>query len=163
PEATMRWIDYFYGEEGSKLMFMGVEGETFEETEDGEFVYADHIRNSDEGLTLDQEVAKYLTWVVGVPAILKEDYFQGSEKHPTALESADGLEPYLIDEHWPAFLYTHEENRQLVTLENDIHKYVDEMRDLFIAGREDIDEKWDEYIQKIEQMRLDKYLEIVNE
>lgn len=162
PEATMRWIDYFYSDEGSKLMFMGIEGETYEVTDEGDYVYMDQIRNSEEGLTLDQEVAKYLTWVVGVPAILKEEYFQGSEKHPTALESAENLEPYLIDEHWPAFLYTNEENRKLTSLENDIHKYVDEMRDLFISGKEDIDEKWDEYVEKIEQMKLEEYLEIVN-
>lgn len=162
PEATMRWIDYFYSDEGSRLMFMGVEGETYEVTDDGEYVFMDHIRNSKEGLTLDQEVAKYLTWVVGVPGVLKEEYFQGSEKHPTALESAERLKPYLIDEHWPAFLYTHEENRQLSTLENDIHKYVDEMRDLFIAGNESIDDKWEDYVKQIEQMNLEKYLELVN-
>src|SRR5699024_2489828 len=28
PAATMRWIDYFYGDEGIKLFFMGIEGET---------------------------------------------------------------------------------------------------------------------------------------
>src|SRR5699024_5506885 len=31
PAATMRWIDYFYGDEGSKMFFMGIEGETYEE------------------------------------------------------------------------------------------------------------------------------------
>src|SRR5699024_5510461 len=31
PATTVRWIDYFYGDEGMKMFFMGVEGETYEE------------------------------------------------------------------------------------------------------------------------------------
>lgn len=162
PEATMRWIDYFYGDEGSLLMFMGIEGETYEVNDEGELDFMDHIRNSKEGLTLDQEVAKYLTWVVGVPSVLKEEYFQGSERHPTAIEAAKHLEPDLVDEMWPAFLYTAEENKRLSSLEADIHKYADETRDLFISGRKSFDE-WDEYVEKIEKMGLEEYLEIQNQ
>lgn len=34
PEATIRWIDYFWSDEGAKMFFMGLEGETYEETPD---------------------------------------------------------------------------------------------------------------------------------
>jgi putative aldouronate transport system substrate-binding protein len=161
PEATMRWIDYFYGDEGSKLAFMGIEGETYEVNEDGEYVYMDHIRHSEDDLTLDQEVAKYLTWVGGIPAILKEDYFQGSEKTPSSMEAAETLEPYIIDEIWPAFTYTEEENKKLSALATDIEKYVDEMRDKFISGDVPFSE-WDKYVKTIENMKLDDYLDIQN-
>src|SRR5699024_8483406 len=33
PAASVRWLDYFYSDEGAELMFMGVEGETYEENE----------------------------------------------------------------------------------------------------------------------------------
>ncbi|PAV31194.1 ABC transporter substrate-binding protein [Virgibacillus profundi] len=161
PEATMRWIDYFYGDEGSKLAFMGIEGETYEVNDDGEYVYMDHIRNSDEGLTLDQEVAKYLTWVGGIPAILKKDYFQGSEKSPSSLEAADKIEPYIIDEVWGSFTYTAEENNKLSALSADIEKYVDEMLDKFISGDVPLSE-WENYVQTIKDMGLDEYMEIQN-
>lgn len=162
PEATMRWVDYFYGDEGSLMMFMGIEGETYEITEDGDYEFMDHIKNSDEGLTLDQEVAKYLTWVVGTPSVLKEEYFQGSERHPSAIAAAEAIEPDLVEEMWPAFLYTSEESKRLSSLEGDIHKYADEAQDLFISGRMSFD-KWDEYVEKIENMGLEEYLEIKNE
>src|SRR5699024_1948528 len=29
PAATVRWMDYFYGDEGGKLMYMGIEGESY--------------------------------------------------------------------------------------------------------------------------------------
>src|SRR5699024_7765210 len=104
---------------------------------------------------------KYLTWVVGVPALLKEEYFHGSEKHPTAIESAKHLEPDVVEEQWPAFLYTEEETNPLLLLENDIHKFADEMRDKFISGSEPL-ENWDEYVETIEQMGLSEYLDIQN-
>src|SRR5699024_1428372 len=36
PEAAVRWIDYFYGEEGTRMFYMGKEGETYEKTADGD-------------------------------------------------------------------------------------------------------------------------------
>ncbi|MFQ9681080.1 MAG: hypothetical protein ACLRZH_14235 [Ruthenibacterium lactatiformans] len=30
PEATMRWLDYFYSEEGTVLCRLGIEGESYE-------------------------------------------------------------------------------------------------------------------------------------
>src|SRR5699024_6586876 len=56
PASTMRWIDHFYSDEGAKLLFMGVEGETYEEDSDGEVEYVDKITNSSEGLTFEQEL-----------------------------------------------------------------------------------------------------------
>ena len=36
PEATIRWMDYFYGDEGAQFYFMGKEGETFTKNADGQ-------------------------------------------------------------------------------------------------------------------------------
>src|SRR5699024_3779403 len=62
PEAPIRWIDHFYGEEGSELYFMGIEGETFDMTEEGDYEYVEDIKNNPDGLNLDQSVSRYLTW-----------------------------------------------------------------------------------------------------
>jgi len=161
PAATVRWMDYFYGDEGAKLFFMGIEGETFEETEDGEFEYVDDITNSKDGLSLDQELAKYFTWLGGgYPGIVKEEYFNGAEASPSEIEAAEVLEPDLIDEVWaPGFTYTEEENRVLDSTGADIEKYVNEMRDKFIAGDESFD-NWDQYVSEIEKMNLDEYMKI---
>src|SRR5699024_10664313 len=35
PIVTIKWVDHFYGDEGAKLRFMGVEGISYEETDDG--------------------------------------------------------------------------------------------------------------------------------
>lgn len=157
---TLRWLDYFYSEEGARLFFLGVEGVTYEVTEDGEYQYMDHIVNSPEGLTMEQELSKYITWLGGgYPGIVREKTFKGAESLPKTVEAAKRLEPYLIDEIWPSFTYTEEENRKLAGLQGDIHKYVNEMRDKFITGTEPLS-KWDEYVEQIKKMKLDEYMKI---
>jgi putative aldouronate transport system substrate-binding protein len=160
PAATVRWMDHFYGDEGAKLFFMGVEGETYEETPDGDVEYVDKIRNSPEGLTFEQEASKYLTWPGGgAPGIFKKEYFKGAESSEQELEAAERLKPDTIEEAWPSFTYTKEESGDLASFGSDIEKYVDEMQDKFISGDAAFSE-WDNYVKTIEKMGLDKYMEI---
>ena len=160
PQATIRWIDYFYGDEGMKLFFMGIEGETFEQTDEGEYEYMDKIMNSEEGLTFEQEVAKYLTWPgAGYPSMASEKYFKGAESSEQELEAAEKIEPDLLEEAWPAFIYTKEENDKLASFGADIDKYVDEMRDKFVSGETSFSE-WDKYVETLQKMNLEEYMEI---
>ncbi len=139
---------------------MGVEGETYEKTDDGKFKYMEKITNSSEGLTKEQEIVKYLGWVgIGAPGILMQDYFDGSEGSDQAVEAASKVEPYLLDEVWPPFTYTEEEAKRLSALSADIEKYVNEMQDKFVVGEESFD-KWDSFVKNIEKMGLEEYMEI---
>ncbi|GAQ16937.1 ABC transporter substrate-binding protein [Oceanobacillus picturae] len=160
PAATARWIDYFYGSEGAKMFFMGVEGETYEVTDDGESEYAEHITNDPDGLTFEQALRPYITWLGGgYPALVQSENFKGAENSPEAIEATKRLEPDMIDEVWPSFPYTVEENQRLSALKADIEKYVIEMQDKFIAGEESFD-GWDKYVETLESMGLDEYMEI---
>lgn len=160
PAATVRWVDYFYGDEGAALYLMGIEGKTFEKTKDGEYEYVEEIRNNPDGLNLDQAAAQYLTWPGGAyPSITKEAFFKGAEGTPSAKEAAKKLEPDAIKEAWPAFTYTKEENEKLSSYGVDIEKYVAEMRDKFITGDVSFDE-WDNYVKTLEDMNLEEYMDI---
>lgn len=158
PAATVRWMDYFYGDEGTKLFNMGIEGVTFEETEDGPELL-DEITDNPDGLTTTQAMAEYLIAPGGGhPGIIKQDYFNGSEASPDDIKAADKLEGDIPDEIWPEFTYTLEENKKLESF-SDIEKYVTEMRDKFITGNVSFDE-WDAYIQTLESTGLEEYMEI---
>lgn len=161
PVTTIKWADNFFDEEIAKFFFMGVEGETYEEDEDGNIKYVDKITNSEDGTTFEQQLAKYLVWPGGAYAstIIKEDYFHGLETSEASLESAENLSPYMIDEVWPAFTHTEEENKVLSTTGVDIEKYVQEMRDKFIEGRVSFEE-WDDYVDTIEKMGLEEYMDV---
>ncbi|MCJ8009821.1 extracellular solute-binding protein [Lederbergia wuyishanensis] len=156
PAATVRWMDYFYSDEGAKLMYMGVENETFIE-EDGKYKYVDKIENGEHRET---EISKYIPWVgINPPGIVKAEYFSGSESSEKSLEAAEKIEPYIPSEIWSTFIYTDEESKFLSASGEDIQKYVNEMRDKFISGDESLD-NWDHYVSEIEKMGLEKYMEI---
>lgn len=160
PEATVRWMDYFYSDEGATLFFMGIEGETYEKAEDGSLQYVDELQNHPDGLTLEQALAKHITWLGGgYPGIVKEEVFNGAETLPSSIEAAEKVEPYLIDEVWPIFTYTLEESKRMSALKADIEKYVDEMQDKFITGNVSFSE-WDKYVKTVQDMGLEEYMEI---
>lgn len=156
---TLRWMDYFYSDEGAKLFFMGIEGETFEEKDDGEIDYVDEIKN-DPDLTLEQKLADYFTWMGGgYPGIVKSEFFKGAESLPSSIEAAEKIEGDLPEEVWPDFTYTIDESNKLSSLAADIEKYVDEMQDKFITGDESLSD-WDKYIKTLEKMGLQDYIDI---
>ncbi|AUJ24089.1 extracellular solute-binding protein [Virgibacillus dokdonensis] len=159
PEATLKWLDYFWSDEGAKMFFMGMEGVTYEETDDGPQL-VEEITNHPDGLTLTQALAQYIINPGGNhPVMVTDDYFTGSENAPSDKEAAKNLEPHLIEEIWPSFTYTAEENEELSILRTDLEKYVNEMQAAFITGEKDFSE-WESYVETVENMNLDKYMEI---
>ncbi|GHH99956.1 extracellular solute-binding protein [Neobacillus kokaensis] len=161
PEATIRWIDHFYGDEGIKMFFMGFEGVTYEE-KDGKYAYTDEITKNPDGLNLDQAISKYLTWPGGYyPGVVKEQFFQGAEASPGSLANAEKAEPLTLkqDQIWPNFNFTVEESGELATLSTDLNTYVTEMTAAFISGKKSMNE-WDKYVKTLEKMNLDRYMEI---
>lgn len=156
PAATVRWLDYFYSDEGARLLYMGVEGETYEE-KDGAFKYLDEILNSDDR---NQAISNYLPWVgVNPPGIVKQDYFIGAETSPATLEVSERIRPFVPEELWSKFTYDEEESKFLASVGVDIEKYVKEMRDKFISGDTSFEE-WDNYVKTLEDIGVEKYLEI---
>ncbi|NMO96370.1 extracellular solute-binding protein [Paenibacillus lemnae] len=158
PEATIRWMDYFYGDDGAKLYFMGKEGETYEKTADGEFKYVEEITNNPDGLTQDQALAKYFTWLGGsYPGVVRQDYFKGSETLSSSMEAAAKAEPHALEEIWYNFNYTPEETEFMSSVGKDIHDYVTEMEAKFVNGSASF-EQWDQYVATLQKMGLEEYM-----
>src|SRR5690625_1127707 len=157
--ATLRWMDYFYSEEGAELFFMGKEGETFEFDENGNYNYKSELVDSD-GLSLEHKLSPYFTYMdSGYPGIIYEQFYQGDASLPLSIEAMEKLKPDMIDEVWPRFTYTADELDTLVNIEIDLHGTVDEMRMNFIVGRSSFDD-WDEYLETLEEIGLGDYLEV---
>jgi putative aldouronate transport system substrate-binding protein len=160
PEATMRWIDHFFSEEGATLQFMGVEGETYETTEDGSMQFVEEITNSPDGLTMDQALTPHVTWMGGsYPGYVQEKYFKGSEALPSSLAVGEKVAPNAPEEIWNTFNYTEEELQFKQSTGADIHTFIDEMEAGFLSGDIPFSE-WDKYVEQVESMGLDQYMEI---
>jgi putative aldouronate transport system substrate-binding protein len=160
PEATVRWMDYFFSEEGSKMFFMGFKDKSYIEKPDGNVEYTDEITKNPQGLTLEQALVKYVTWPGGgYPGIVRQKYFKGAESLPESLDAAKKIEANLSKEIWPTFSYTDKESEKMVALNTDITNYVDEMQAKFVTGAAPFSD-WDKYVAAIKKMGLDEYMKI---
>lgn len=156
PEATVRWIDYFYGDEGSLLFFMGKEGETFEITEDGEYEFLDVIKDNPDGLNLDQAVGQFTSQPGGgYPGLLSHRVFKGAEGKPESIEGSEKLQSYFPEEIWPPNIYNDEQVEFMSSTGSDINTYINESMEKFIRGDLSFSE-WDNYVKQIEQMGLEQ-------
>lgn len=165
PEAMIRWIDHIYGDEGTKMFFMGFEGVTYEEDAEGNFKYLEEITDNPDGLNMDQAISEYLTWPGGYyPGIVREEFFQGAEAKENSRKNAEMAKPYRIkdDDILPGLNYTVEENDQISAITTDLQTFIDETTAEFITGKRDF-AKWDEYVQTVEKMNVNKYLELAQE
>lgn len=160
PEATVRWIDHFYGDEGATFYFMGKEGVSYNQTADGKLEYVDEIRNNPNGLTMDQALTKYVSWMGGsYPGYVQEKYFKGSETLPESIEAGKKAEPHVIKELWYNFNFTDEEVEFMSSIGSDIHTYIKEMEAKFITGATPFSE-WDKYVQAVQGMGVDQYMKV---
>ncbi|GIO15679.1 ABC transporter substrate-binding protein [Cohnella xylanilytica] len=158
PAATMRWIDYFYGEEGATFFFMGLEGVTYEKTEDGEWRYVAEITDNPDGLTQEQVLRKYVTWMGGsYPGYVRERYFKGSETLPNFAEAAGKAKPYAVRDLWYAFNFDEAEQETMGSVGRRIETYVAEMERGFVGGSVPLS-YWDRYVRNVEDMGLAEYM-----
>lgn len=159
PAAAVRWLDYFYSDEGSELYYMGVEGKTFERDADGNAQYVDALQKP-EGGNDEQAIMKELTWIASINGVISADYFNGGEAKAPSMEATDRLAPYVPETIWPRFTFTEEENKVILAQGADVASYADQYRDEFITGRKDIDKEWDSYVEILNKSGLDKVIEV---
>jgi putative aldouronate transport system substrate-binding protein len=160
PEETVAWMDYFFGEEGATLYFMGKEGLTFERNAEGLPVFKETIAHAAGGLTLDQALVPYVTWMGGsYPGFVREKYFKGSETGTEAMAAAEKARDFVPDEVWGRFNFTEEESLWMSTVGQDIERHANEMEREFVNGTASPDE-WEQYVARLEAMGLDEYMNI---
>lgn len=156
PEATMRWIDYFFTEEGQKMFFMGFKDVTYVESADGKLQYKDEILNNPGGM--EQALLKYVTWPGGsYPGYVTKKYFKSVTEKMNDQHKA--LLPGLPKENWPAFTYTVEESDQMKAIWTDLNTYIDQMTVKFITGTVPFTE-WSSYVATIKKMKVDEYMKL---
>ncbi|HML49381.1 MAG TPA: extracellular solute-binding protein, partial [Clostridia bacterium] len=120
-EAALRWVDYFYTNEGVIFYHYGIEGDTCVRQEDGSYKYADFILDQitgDKGY--DEVVGQYTAFPHGSnPTIMSWPGFSGMELTPETIQAADAMYPASPEVVWPIFTYTTEENEIVTTVGSD--------------------------------------------
>src|SRR5699024_11842503 len=86
-------------------------------------------------------------------------YSTPPDSQPKDIKNAKQNAPHLIEEPRPLFFYEDDEQDKLDAIGTDLGKYVNEMEAAFVTGEKDFSE-WDDYVETIEGMGLDDYMEI---
>jgi putative aldouronate transport system substrate-binding protein len=159
PEATMRWIDHAYSDEGTILSRLGIEDQTFVWNEDGQWILL-----SQDGLSTTETNAKHAPGVgTNVPMNLTAEFFGKEGGNPTILAIYDWvmeeLHPYARIPY-PLVYFTDEELRVITRYQLDIQNYFEQMEARFITGADSIDGTWDEYVNTLQKIRLDDYMKV---
>ncbi len=156
PIETARWMDQWFGPEGRRMFFMGVEGVSYHKVGDKYELLPEIL----EGKTIDEALEPHALYMGGrYPGYVTDEVFRGVENTPQALEGADVVEPYAIEDVWSSFTFTVEESDIINSIGADISKHVSESQSAFVTGALPLS-KWDEYVAKFDQMGLADYMEV---
>lgn len=157
PEATMRWVDYFYSREGALFAALGIEGNTFRYIDGGK----GYEPLAPEGLNQEEHRGS-VTPDVGTQLPRRHDvvqeleFYKYEETNPLNAyiqkETEEKQRPYVRDA-FPIVRFTAEELNQLNFLNTDINSFVSQQSAAFIIGREPLnDETWATYQQTLERI-----------
>ena len=154
PEIAIQWADFFYSTAGAELVYWGAEGETFNYDENGERVYVDEILNGTMGEWLPKSGSSMP--LVQDPAIVYDYSKLTTVKQMEAGEAFAEFAPKSI---WYPVL-TADESASIATVKTDIDSYIAEARLKFMMGELDVENDWDAYVAKLEEMGMAQYMEV---
>lgn len=149
PEETLRWVDYFYGDEGAELIWMGIKDETYYEDENGDFKYKDEYLDP-----FPQSLGETTCWMAIAWPGIKSEKFGGGVNHygPKTMAANETLQNFQPEEIWPQFMFEPEESDKVVQYESDLNSYIKDMQAQWITGRTDVDGSWEEFLSTLKTM-----------
>ncbi|ASK62213.1 ABC transporter substrate-binding protein [Virgibacillus phasianinus] len=161
PEASIRWVDYFYSKEGFVFLNQGPEGYLWE-WKDKDAGTKKQLEIP-EGFESSEDYRGTLTpdYGIATPGLRSpiEGYGEKSdfEKFVNA-ETAKKIDPF-GEVPFPLVYLTADEQKQINAIEVDLQSYVKQMEAKFITGVEPLS-NWDTYIDTIKQMNIEKYVDV---
>lgn len=165
PVTVIKFMDYFFTEEGSDLMNWGIEGDTFTRDADGSKHFTDKVLQSE--LTpigyLRSIGAQYRIGMCQDGdyeyATMKEDGIEANKLYNGHDEwFDDSLPPYLDGKM--ALKYTSDDETEYKNIMASIKPYVDEKFQSWILGVNDFDSEYDSFIKELKARGIDRALEI---
>ena len=165
PVTVIKFMDFFFTEEGSNLINWGIEGETYTVSGDGSKVFTDTVLSSELtpigylrslgvqyriGMCQDGEYEYATMQPVGVEA---------NELYNTHMEwFDDSLPPYLDGKL--GLKYTADVENEYKTIMAGVTPYVEEKFQSWILGVSDFDAEYDSFITELKARGIERAIEI---
>ncbi len=160
-DTCLRWIDYWYSEEGTFLANYGVEGVSFEYDEDGKAHLNEVILQSEIGLPSSLTCSIYIT--SGGPYVNdcnRLQYYFGDLQR-TAMESWDHSDETFCSEAFPSAAgLTTEEAETYTAIMSDIETYMEETISSIVVGNAPASEL-DEMAESLTSMNIEEAISLM--
>ncbi len=164
PEIVIALINYLMSDEGTLLMNLGVEGETYIDNGDGSYTLTEYVTQNPDGLSANEVLSAY-GCQLGLPYIMSEKrgsamlYEYDEEMRDRFVTVSEATRPYAQSGLVlpPA---TEEENEIIAGKTGDLTTYIWEMTGKFIVGTADVDTEWDTYVSKVKELGVDDILAV---
>lgn len=158
PEVAARWADEFYTDEATIQNQWGAIGTVIQKNDDGTYELMDPPEGTSADAWYWDQALKSFGPKYASPHL--------ADKLTLSEDSGDGLKakiaelgrPYVVDTY-PRVINTMEELEELPTLTTDIESYVTATSARWITEG-GIEEEWDAYVQKLNEMGLERLMEI---
>lgn len=157
-EATMRWVDYLYTEQGMMEFSRGPEGVAWERMDDGTI----ELLPTPEGMVYAKFRQTQSCGAISPFYKPEESNLQFSETDAAYNEMVEELYyPYAPAEVPPnEFVFTEDEIKQVDFLSTTISPYISEFIAKCITGVYDVEAEWPKYLESLQNMKNDELIQM---
>lgn len=154
PEVLVAWIDYFYGEEGSVVGYLGYEGITYEMDEEGYWSF------------IDPDAFRSFTLFGACPSPqLIPDIINKVDPEVDPVGAHENNQYYFdLCQNYgtvlPTIKFNEDENIRISDLKPDITSYWATYAAEIAIGEKSLDDTWEEYCQTMTKMGIEEYEKI---
>lgn len=177
PELVIQWLDQLYTKEGQDAQIWGAYGISWTEADEGT-LGVDGSPATYKTLDIPEDSPYYGNdrWFQRFPMFQTAERRNGMQQ-PADMKADDGsgLESFLyhysevkyapygvaIENVVPPLYYSEADASTLARLQTNINTYVEESIARFITGQLDLEGDWESYLNELEAMGLEEYLEMI--
>lgn len=156
PIETIKYFDFWFTEEGRRLMNFGIEGVQYDMV-DGQPIFKEEVVKGEKS-------AQAQLWDIGaqVPIGFFQDF--GYEVQTYNEIAQAGVNMYIdngyIVEPFPYVSFNQEEQEIFDEIYTNITTYMRETHQMWILGGQSVEEGWDAYIKQLDQLGFNDLLKI---
>lgn len=157
-KKCLQVIDYLYGDEGSILMNWGIEGESYDKTDEG-MKFRDSILHNTEGKSPVEAISAYAPTQYPIVMMRSDAFMQLNSAFPEQENAMKVWGEADLTRIMPTLTISQEEQSEITKVMDDIYTYRQEWVNKLVMGIEPL-EKWDEVTEKIRSMGIDKAIAV---
>lgn len=164
PDVAVKWVDWFYSIDGTLRSNAGRQDIEWRFAKDGEIGL-----NGEKGTyvrLLKFGKTQNVHWNKTVPNFYSVAFRNGQVAEPTDQESIlfnetrEKYEPYKPAEVLPPLFMEVDESEEYLGIEYSLMEYLKESTARFVVGDMDIDGEWQNYLNELKKIGLERYIEL---